>query len=72
VTASITARLWVKPFGQPWQLKHIQSAQTTGASYFRHVFNPPFAVSEKSLIRLTATSSANNVDVSGGFDGVMF
>lgn len=68
---SVDIRLWAKPFGQTWQTKHVLGLISTGTSYMLHEFCPPLKFAEKTLIRIQAAdASANNVDVSAGFDGV--
>lgn len=71
VTASsVDIRLWAKPFGQTWQIKHVLGLSSVGQSYFKHSFSPPLKFSALTLIRLQAAdASANNIDVSAGFDG---
>lgn len=64
-------RLWVYPFGEAWQLKHILGLSTSGSSFICYEFNPNLKITEKSLIRLSAAASANNMDISGGFDLVL-
>jgi hypothetical protein len=68
---SVDIRLWAKPSGQTWQTKHVLGLSSVGVSYFRHVFDPPLKYNALTLIRLQAAdASANNIDISGGFDGV--
>lgn len=68
--AKLDGVLWVKPFGEVWQVKHTASWDNASQSGVEHTFEPPFKVTEKSLVRIAVTSSANNQDVSAGFDGV--
>lgn len=70
--AQITAALWATQYvsgsGHTWQLKHTQ--KFTNGQELVYEFNPPFKIDEKSIVRIAVTSSANNQDVSAGFDGV--
>lgn len=68
--AKLDIVLWVKPFGEVWQVKHTHSFDNSVEHGITHQFLPPFKITEKSLIRIAVTSSANNQDVSAGFDGV--
>lgn len=49
-------------------VKHTQSMNTPGSSYFLHKYNPYYAVPGPAIIKIQAISSANNSDVSAGFD----
>lgn len=62
--------LWVKPFGETWQLKHIIGVDSEGSGIADMKFCPPMKFTEKSIIRLRATTATNNTDVSAGFDGI--
>lgn len=67
--AKLDVILWVKPFGEVWQIKHVDFYDNAVSSGIEAVLDPPFKITEKSLMRLAVTSSANNQDVSGSFDG---
>jgi hypothetical protein len=64
-------RLLVKPFGEVYQTKHIVGLLSTGSSFVDYYYDLPLVITEKSLIKLSAESSANNIDISGGFDLVL-
>ncbi len=68
--AKADVELWVKPFGETWQLKHIIGADSSGTGIVDMLFCPPMRFTEKSIIRMRASTSANNSDVSAGFDGI--
>ncbi len=68
---SADVRLSVKPFGEVYQVKHIVGLLSTGTSFVDYRYDLPLVIAEKSLIKLDANSSANNMDVSGGFDLVL-
>jgi hypothetical protein len=52
----------------PTVVKHTQSISETGTSAFQYNFGPHYIIGEKSDIILSAVSSANASDVSGGFN----
>lgn len=56
---------------EPFQTKHVLGLIGAGESYFRHPFNPPLRVTEKSDIKIQADASANNTDISAGFDMIL-
>ena len=70
-TAKVDLFLWVKHFGGLWQMFHMQGLDSAGAGHVNHVFLPPVKLSEKDLLRISATTSANNTDISAGFDGII-
>lgn len=49
-------------------IKHTQSLNTPGSSYFLHRYNPYFAIPGPAIVKIQAISSANDSDVSAGFD----
>lgn len=51
--------------------KHTVGIATEGANYVRHNFEPYFAISGPSIIKVQGDSSANDTDVSAGFDLVL-
>lgn len=61
-------RLMVKPFGGAWQVKHILGLLATGTSLFHYDYDLTLELNPKDLIKLRAQTSANNMDVTGGFD----
>lgn len=68
--AKVDLYLWAKPFGETWQIKHFQGCDSAGNGILVHEFRPPIKFTEKTIIRMSATTSANNTDISGGFDGI--
>jgi hypothetical protein len=68
---SADVRLLVKPFGEVYQTKHVVGLLSTGSSFVDYRYDLPLVITEKSLIKLSAETSANNMDVSGGFDLVL-
>jgi hypothetical protein len=69
---TVEAALWVKEYDSPRQMKHIKGAQTTGTTDINHYFTPLFKINSKSRVWVRAQSpSANNNDLSAGFDGYL-
>jgi hypothetical protein len=67
-SGAVDVAVYIRPFGEVFQVKHVNALQTAGTSYLKHKFEIPLKITEKSDIRLQATSTANNFDVSGGFN----
>ena len=69
--ASIDVNLFVRPFGEVFQVKNHQGLMTDGSSHLVHPFRPYFKISEKSDIKIEVTSSKDDSDVAAGFDLVL-
>ena len=67
-TGQADVRLWARPFGEVFQLKHHIGISTTGSSKGDHVFRVAFPLTEKTDLYLDTDVSANDIDISGGFD----
>jgi len=53
-------------------VKHHLGLQTTGTSHVAHTFDPPFKIAGPAIIKASVFEvSANNTDVSAGFDGYL-
>lgn len=50
-------------------VKHTNGLKSDGSGSIVHPFYPSNRISGPAIIKLTATSSANNTEVDGGFDG---
>lgn len=70
-TGAANIFLKVMPSNETLQTKHVLGLVGPGTSYFRHKFEPPLKITEKSDIRIQADVSANNTDVSAGFDMIL-
>jgi hypothetical protein len=71
-TSNVDIELFVKPFGEVYQLKGTIMLGGSGtSSHDRHYMNP-LPITEKSIIKLTGTSDTANMDVTGWWDMVMF
>ena len=67
-TGQADIRLWARPFGEVFQLKHHIGISTTGSSKGEHAFKVAFQLTEKTDLYLDTDVSANDIDISGGFD----
>jgi len=54
--------------GETFQTKHVLGIVGAGNSHFSHTFMPPLKFTEKTDIKIDADVSANNTDISAGFD----
>jgi len=52
----------------PFATKHTLSLSGDGTSYFNHCFEPYFKITGPAIIKVQGSGSANNQDVSAGFD----
>jgi hypothetical protein len=69
--ATHVIRLFARPFGQVFQLKHVSSITTTGTSYIQHKYEEPEVFSEKTDIEMKANTDVNASAVATGFDIVL-
>ena len=67
-TASIDLELFATPFGGALNLKGTIMFLGSGTTAAYREYTTPLVFTEKTLIRLRATSDTNNVDVVGNFD----
>lgn len=67
-TGAADIQLLVRPFGEVWQVKRVRGLIASGGSSFIYQFAFPLRLDEKSDIKIRATVSANNTDISAGFD----
>lgn len=51
--------------------EHTQSILSTGTSHFEHPFPTPLPVEGPAILKLTGSASVNNLNVSGGFNGIL-
>jgi hypothetical protein len=70
-TASVEIEVYVRPFGQVFQLKHNGVIASGGDAHWDFSFfpsSPPMKIEEKSDIKIVGIASAAGVDTSAGFD----
>lgn len=52
-------------------VKHTSAMMTTGSSWFAHPFLPKFKIPGPAIIKLQGVGSANDLDISAGFDLIL-
>ncbi len=70
-TGSADIAFYVKPFGQVFQLADFASLVGGGTSFLNRPFMIPKDMVAKSDIKMRVTPSANDTDVSAGFDVIL-
>ena len=68
VTGAADIQLIAKPFGEVFQVKHHRGIINAGNSQVSHRFVTPIEFVEKTIIKTRAVASANNTDISAGFE----
>ena len=67
-TSNITLELFAKPFGGAWNLKGSMDLAEQGTTFARRTYDTPLKFTEKTIIKVTATSDTVNSDVVASFD----
>lgn len=67
-TATLQAELFIKPFGGVFNIKNDLSLGQAGTNAVEEHFDTPIIVTEKSIVKITATPSAGSATVSAEFD----
>lgn len=57
-----------RPYNQVFQLKHVLGGHGQGGTPYTHLFLSPRRLEARTDIRLRASVSANDADISGGFE----
>ena len=57
-----------RPFGGVFQTKHIAGIAIAGTSYFKHVYEVPEVLLEKTDVRMHANTDEDAASISAGFD----
>ena len=70
-TTAVDVVLYAKPTGEGWQVKHINGLMTAGTSQINHQYGVPNCFEPLTLLKMSAGSTADNIDVSAGFDLVL-
>jgi hypothetical protein len=70
-TAGSIIRVFARPFGEVFQLKHISAISSNGTAYIQHTYSEPEVFDEKTDIVIQADSTVNNLSVAAGFDIVL-
>ena len=73
LSASITLAVNENPDIQTGSFltKHTVGIATEGTSMGGHKFEIPYRIQGPAIIKIIANSSANDTDISAGFDGVL-
>lgn len=71
IASALSAQLIVRPLGECFQVKGINDGNSQGSSIGQVEFKPGAAYAEKTDLKITASVSANAVDVNAGFDGYL-
>lgn len=64
-------RLFARPFGQVFQLKHQSAITNTGTSYVQHKYEEPEKFTEKTDIEMRANTTGTASGIAAGFDIVL-
>lgn len=70
-TGACDIQLKEKPDGEVYQVKFVGGVVGAGSSYLERRYDVPRSIPAKTTIKMTATASANNTDVSAGFDIIL-
>jgi len=70
-TGAANIFLVAKPDGEVFQIKQVNGIVGAGGSIFQRDFKLPSCFDPLTILKLQATTSANNTDVSAGFDIVL-
>lgn len=68
VSTYVAIKLLVQPKGQTFYTRHLMGLTDTGVSSGRHDFNLPFLMDPLDTIKLQASSTQNNTEVTGHFE----
>lgn len=60
-----------RPFGQVFQTKHIAGIAIAGTSYFKHIYEEPEVLLEKTDVRMHVNTDEDAASISAGFDIVL-
>ena len=69
--SSHVVKLFAKPFGQVFQLKHKAAIVESGTSYIKHDYVEPEVFEEKTDIEMQANTDQDGVSIASGFDIVL-
>lgn len=71
-TGSTDVVVKAKPNGEVWQIKQVNGAIATGGSHLNHRYGTPQCFDPLTIVKMSMLVSANNMDVSAGFDLVNY
>ena len=67
-TGAVDMRIWARPFGEVFQLKNLIGLVGAGTGLHNHRYSVAGAYAEKTDIYVDAVVTANDTDISSGFD----
>lgn len=70
-TAIAGIKIFARPFGQVFQLKHTSDINSAGSSHTQHKYNDPIPFKEKTDIEMRASTSVDSNGIAAGFDLVL-
>ena len=70
-TSNVLIELFAKPLGGVYNLKGSINLTQAGTTFSRRLFDTPLKFTEKTIVKLTATSDTVNSDVIGNFDIIL-
>lgn len=70
-TVTVNSLLLAEEEDGPLRVKHVLGLVVAGTSYLNHKFSVPRSFNAGSTVRIRADTSANDTDVSAGFDLVL-
>jgi hypothetical protein len=71
-TGAADLSLLVRPSGSVFQVKYVIGLVGSGTGHFQHNYMVPLKIEAQSDIKMRVAASANNTDISAGFDIVLF
>lgn len=70
-TTAVDIILYAKPDGEVWQIKHVSGLTTGATSQVNHKYGIPKCFEPLTLLKVSAGSTADNIDGAAGFDLVL-
>lgn len=70
-TTAVDIILYAKPTGEVWQVKHVSGLTTGATSQVNHKYGIPKCFEPLTLLKVSAGSTADNIDGAAGFDLVL-
>lgn len=70
-TGAADIALLAKPNGEVWQVKNVAGVVGAGTSHYQHRYVVPNCFAALTTLKMQATVSANDTDISAGFDIIL-
>ena len=70
-TGATDVSLLAKPNGEVWQVKNLAGMIGAGTSHYQHHYRVPNCFAALTTLKMQAAVSANNTDISAGFDIIL-